>query len=145
MRGGCPVGRTIVQTVKFKASPKLLFSLYTDSRKHSAVTGHRAAISTRIGAACSAFNGSLNGKTLGVIRDRLFVQTWRNDSWKPARADSVLCLFFEKDGKGGKVTMVHANIPDEHYPGIRKGWTTYYWAPWKRYIAAAGKRRKTRR
>jgi hypothetical protein len=39
------------------------------------------------------------------------------------------------------VTMVHANIPDEHYPGIKTGWTTNYWAPWRRYLAKKGKRK----
>ena len=136
--------KTIVQTVTFSAKPGVLYSLYVDSRKHSAATGMKAAISNKIGGKCEAFGGSLRGTTLGVVRNRVFVQTWRSDDWSADSPDSVLAFFFEKDGKGGKVTMVHANIPDEHYPGIKTGWTTYYWAPWKRYLAKEGKGKKSR-
>ena len=136
--------KTIVQTVSFNARPEVLYALYTDSKKHTAATGANAVISTRIGGRCGAFSGSLNGVTLGVVRNRVFVQTWRSDDWNADSPDSVLAFFFEKDGKGGKVTMVHANIPDEHYPGIKTGWTTYYWAPWKRYLAKARKAEKSK-
>jgi uncharacterized protein YndB with AHSA1/START domain len=122
--------KTIVQTVKFNAPPEALYALYTDSRKHSEATGVKAVMSTKIGGSCGAWNGGLKGITLGVVR---------ND-----QADSVLAFFFEKDGKGGKVTMVHANIPDEHYPGIKTGWTTYYWTPWKKYIANHGNGKKSK-
>jgi len=137
------MAKTIVQTVRFNAPPGVLYALYVDSRKHTAAIGSPSVISSRIGGACSAYDGTLKGNTLGVVRNRVFVQTWRADDWGPDQADSVLTFFFEKDGKGGKVTMVHANIPDEHYPGIRTGWTTYYWAPWKRYLAKAGKKKNS--
>ncbi len=133
--------RTIIQTVRFSAPPEELFALYANSRQHTAATGANALMSKKVGGKCGAFGGSLKGVTLGVVPNRVFVQTWRSDDWGPDFADSVLAFFFEKDGKGGKVTMVHANIPDEHYPGIKTGWTTYYWAPWKRYLAKRGKRK----
>jgi activator of HSP90 ATPase len=139
------MAKTIVQTVRFNAPPEALFALFADSRKHTAATGAKAVISTKIGGRCEAYEGSLTGTTLGIIRNRVFVQTWRADNWTSDQADSVLALFFEKDGKGGRLTMVHANIPDEHYPGIKTGWPTYYWAPWKHFLAKGGKRRSTAR
>jgi activator of HSP90 ATPase len=129
------VAKTIVQTVNFNASPEMLFSLYVNSKKHSASTGSAAGISSTIGGRCEAYDGSLTGVTLGAVKNRVFVQTWRADDWTPEQPDSVLTLFFEKNGKGGRLTMVHANIPDEHYPGIKTGWTEYYWNPWKRFLA----------
>jgi activator of HSP90 ATPase len=137
------MAKTIIQTVRFNAPPEVLFALFADSRKHSAATGAKAVISTKIGGRCESYEGSLTGTTLGVIRNRVFVQTWRADDWTSDQADSVLALFFGKDGKGGRLTMVHANIPDEHYPGIKTGWTTYYWAPWKHYLAKGGKRKSS--
>lgn len=134
--------KTIVQTVKFKAAPGVLYALYVNSKKHSAALGSKAVISSTIGGDCSAYDGSLTGKTLGVVRNRVFVQSWRADDWTEDQADSVLALYFEKDGKGGRVTMVHANIPDEHYPGIKTGWTTYYWSLWKKYLAKPAQQRK---
>jgi activator of HSP90 ATPase len=128
--------RTIIQTVTFNAGPKVLFALYADSKKHSAATGAKASISTKIGGKCEAWEGGLSGTTLGVVKDRVFVQSWRAEDWTPDQPDSVLALYFEKNGKGGTVTMVHANIPDQHYAGIKTGWTTFYWTPWRKYLAA---------
>jgi activator of HSP90 ATPase len=133
--------KTIVQTVDFIASPETLFGLYVNSKKHSAATGGTAEMSSVVGGSCQAYDGSLKGKTLGVVRNRVFVQTWRADDWGPDQADSVLTLFFEKRGKGGRLTMVHANIPEEHYVGIKAGWTKYYWTPWKRFLAKSKKKR----
>jgi len=135
--------QTIIQTVRFNARPEALFALYVNSRKHAEATGEKAAISTRVGGRCEAYGGSLTGTTLGIVRNRVFVQSWRSSDWTSDQADSVLAFFFEKDGKGGKITMVHANIPDEHYPGIKTGWTTYYWTPWKRYLAKPGGKKKS--
>jgi activator of HSP90 ATPase len=84
----------------------------------------------------------LTGFTLGNIRNGLFVQSWRAEDWAPDQADSILMLMFEKHGKGGRLTMVHANIPDEHYAGIKTGWTEYYWEPWKRYLAKTQRGKK---
>ena len=135
------MSKTIVQTVDFNASPEELYALYADSKKHSAATGTSAKISSKVGGSCEAYDGSLTGTTLGNIRNRLFVQTWRSSDWSADQDDSVLMLVFEKRGKGGRLTMVHANIPEEHYPGIKSGWTEYYWTPWKRFLAKKGKRK----
>jgi uncharacterized protein YndB with AHSA1/START domain len=133
------VAKTIVQTIDFSASPETLFSLYVNSKKHAAAIGAGAEISSKVGGKCVAYDGSLTGVTLGVVKNRVFVQTWRADDWTPEQPDSVLTIFFEKKGKGGRLTMVHANIPDEHYPGIKTGWTEYYWKPWKQLLG--GKRK----
>ena len=135
------MAKTIVQTVSFNAGPATLYAMYTDSKKHTAAIGAKSVISTAVGGRCAAYQESLTGVTLGLIRNRVFVQTWRSDDWTPDQPDSVLSFFFEKEGKGGRLTMVHANIPDEHYPGIKTGWTTYYWTPWKKYLAKRAKRK----
>jgi activator of HSP90 ATPase len=134
------MSKSIIQTVDFNASPEVLYALYVDSKKHSVATGAMAKISIKAGGTCEAYDGSLTGTTLGIIRNRLFVQTWRADDWNADQADSVLMLTFDKKGKGGRLTMVHANIPEEHYAGIKSGWTDYYWTPWKRFLAKKGKR-----
>ncbi len=139
------MAKTIVQTVDFNVAPSVLYSLYADSRKHSAATGAKAEISGNDGGRCDAFDGSLTGIRLGAIRNRLFVQTWRADDWTSDQPDSVLTLFFETHRKGARLTMVHANIPDEHYAGLKTGWTSFYWTPWKRYLAAKTSGRKLKR
>ena len=137
--------KTIVQTVDFKANPRTLFALYADRKKHTEATGAEASVSAIVGSRFAAYDGSLTGTVLGVVRDRVFCQTWRSDDWTVDQADSVLTFYFEARGKGGRVTMVHANIPEEHYAGIRSGWTEYYWTPWKKYLAGKKKMSKTKR
>jgi hypothetical protein len=31
--------------------------------------------------------------------------------------------------------LVHANVPQHDHRGVSEGWPTYYWKPWKKYIA----------
>ena len=30
--------------------------------------------------------------------------------------------------------MIHANVPDFETTGVKEGWNSYYWKPWKAYI-----------
>ena len=55
--------RAIQQSVEFSVSPKELFELYMDSKKHSAATGGPAKISRKAGGKFTAFGGMLRGKT----------------------------------------------------------------------------------
>ena len=133
--------KTLIQTVNFNVRPETLFSLYADPKKHSAATGGKVVVASRPGSKFDAFDGSLTGETLGVLRNRVFVQTWRADDWTPDQRDSVLTLIFEKHGRGARVTLIHANIPEEHYEGIRTGWKTYYWDPWRNYLSNTKRKR----
>ena len=69
--------KPIVQSVTFKASPEKLFQIYTDSKKHSAATGVKAVAGAKVGAKFTAFAGSISGRSLVVIPDRMIVQAWR--------------------------------------------------------------------
>lgn len=64
----------------------------------------------------------------------MIVQSWRGSDWKKTDLDSVLILTFSKASGGARIDLVHANVPDRHYAGIRKGWTKYYWNPWRAYL-----------
>jgi len=133
------MGKTIVQTVTFQAKPDQLYALYVDPKKHSAATGGKAVVSAKPGSDFSAFDGTILGRTLGAIPGRLFVQSWRGDDWTSDEADSILTLVFDKSSGLGRLSMVHANVPERHYAGIKTGWTTYYWTPWKKYLRGKGK------
>ncbi len=127
--------KTIIQTVRFNASPAVLYSLYADSKKHTAAIGGKSKMNMKPGGKWQAFDGFLFGTTLATVRNQVIVQTWRATDWKKNQPDSLFTLVFEKDGKGGKVTMIHANVPDDQYAGIKPGWTKFYWKPWKKYLA----------
>lgn len=134
--------RPIAQSVTFKASVHELFSMFTDSKKHSAATGAKASVSAKAGAKWTAFDGMLRGRNLEVVRGKMIVQAWRATHWPKTDADSILILFFSDTAAGGKVDLVHVGVPEHDHKGVRKGWPHFYWQPWKAYLKkSAGKRK----
>jgi activator of HSP90 ATPase len=129
------VTKAIQQSVKFQASPKELFDIYIDSKKHSEATGAPARLSRKAGGSFTAHGGQLCGKNLLIIPDRMIVQAWRARQWNASDPDSILILRFSKAKGGGQVDMVHVNVPPYDHAGVTKGWPKYYWSPWKAYIA----------
>ena len=132
---------TVSQSVTFSVSPERLFDIFTDSKKHSAATGAKAKVSRRGGAKWSAFGGQIGGRNLAVVPGRLIVQAWRARHWKKSDLDSILILHFTKSGKGGRVELVHTNLPGHDVKGVRQGWPNYYWKPWRAYLVKQGKKR----
>lgn len=137
--------RAIQQSVTFRASPSELFAIYTNSRKHSAATGVPAKVSGKAGAKFTAFNRALRGRNLIVVRDRMIVQAWRASHWKNSDQDSILVLTFNPsaDGRrgGGRIDLVHVNVPEHDHKGVTRGWPMYYWRPWRDFLARKAGRR----
>jgi activator of HSP90 ATPase len=136
--------KPIVHSVKFKASARELYDLYMDAKRHAAFTGGgRVRISPKPGSPFSAFNGMLSGQTLVAEPGKLIVQRWRSKQFHKGDADSVLSIYFSKDGKRGRIDLVHVNVPKHDHAGVKRGWTKYYWKPLKKYLCA--RRSKGRR
>jgi activator of HSP90 ATPase len=130
------MSKTITQKVVFKnTTPKTLYDLYMNAKKHSFVTGGPAKISTKVGSAFSAHGGYINGKNLQLVKDKLIVQTWRAASWDKSDADSIFMVNIEQKGKDSILHVVHANVPDKHAASVDKGWHGHYWNPWKQHLA----------
>ena len=127
--------RAIQQSVVLKASPNDLFETFLDSKKHAAVTGAPVKISRKAGGAFTAHGGQLQGRTLLVVPNRLIVQAWRARHWKAEDPDSILVLGFSSAPGGGRIDLVHINVPDYDHQGVTEGWKKYYWKPWKSYLA----------
>lgn len=138
------MAKTIVQTVRFGVPPERLYDIYMDSGKHSAATDSRASISRRVGEKFTAHDGWIQGKNLVVVPKHLIVQSWRGADWKKTEPDSILILTFSGARGRARLTMVHANVPERWYAGIRRGWNTYYWKRWKAYLRRAARRDRTR-
>ena len=128
--------KTITQRVVFKnTTASELYELYMNAKKHSAATGTGTKISEKEGAKYSAGDDYITGKNLVLMKNKMIVQTWKAADWDKDEQDSIFILTFEQQGKNAVLNMVHANIPDKHADSIKKGWTTYYWNPWKEYLA----------
>ena len=134
------MAKAIQQTVWFAATPEKLFEMFLDSQKHSAATGGKAKLSRKVGGKFTAWNKQLRGKNLLIVPNRLIVQSWRSTAFKPDDLDSILILRFSKVRGGAQVDLAHVNVPQHDHKGVTKGWPKYYWKPWKKYLAAKGKR-----
>src|SRR3989304_3511877 len=95
------MAKTIQQTVKLPASPRALFDIYMDARKHAAAVGSTVAISRRVGGAFRAFGGMLRGKVLALVPGQMIVQAWRSKNWRRTDLDSILILTFRSAPAGG--------------------------------------------
>jgi hypothetical protein len=65
----------------------------------------------------------------------MIVQAWRARNWKASDPDSILVLCFGKAPGGGRIDLVHVNVPAHDHKGVTQGWPKFYWTPWKRYLA----------
>jgi activator of HSP90 ATPase len=126
--------KAIEQSVRFSASPEELYDIYIDPKKHAAFTGGPVKISAKPGSKFDAFNGMLSGSMLFTIPGKQIVQRWRSNHFKDTDLDSILILTFLKDGKGGRIEMIHANVPKQDHKGVTEGWPKYYWEPLKLYL-----------
>lgn len=127
---------TIVQKVTFKnTTPKALYDLYMDAKKHSVITDSPVKISDKEGGELYAFDGYITGKNLHLIKDRLIVQSLRGSDWSKDDIDSTFIINFEPKGKDVILHAVHANVPDKHAADLDKGWHDHYWNPMKQYVA----------
>lgn len=130
------MAKTIVQKVLFKnTTPKALYDLYVDAKKHSMISGAPASISSKIGSKYSLHHGYITGKNLHLVKDRQIVQTWRGSNWEKNDADSTFIINLERKGKDVVLHAIHANVPDKHAGHLSKGWYDHYWNPWKQYVA----------
>ena len=126
--------RSLQQTVRLPASPDELFDSYLDPRRHAAITGQPVRIAAAPGSEFLAFDGMLSGRIVAVVPKRLIVQTWRARHWGPGDADSILVLSFSGDRAYGQIDLVHVNVADHDFDDVSKGWETYYWSPWRKFL-----------
>lgn len=128
--------KTIQQTVSLPAPAAELYRMYLSPSAHAAITGAPVTIGARPGARFRAFGGALSGRMLHTRPGRMIVQTWRSSHFGPDDPDSILVLTFSGRGARGRIQMVHAHVADRDARGVRQGWPTYYWRPWRAYLAS---------
>ena len=90
---------------------------------------------THCGAGCT-LGDVIAEVMLAVVPGKLIVQRWRSVHFKKTDPDSILVLQFIQDGnRGGRIDLVHINVPGQDHAGVTKGWPTHYWKPLRRYLA----------
>lgn len=129
--------RTIIMAASLPATPDRLFDMYLNAAEHAAFTGLPVTLEPHAGGVFRAFDGMLSGKILHIEPKTLVVQTWRSVNWPLTAMDSVLTLSFWPAEDGTRIELVHVNVPEEDFAGVSRGWETYYWAPWRKYLTAS--------
>ena len=124
----------IRQSVVLSAPADRLFQMYLDPQTHGTITGVPVTIAEEPGSEFRAFEGKLSGQILSVTKPTLIVQSWRSVAFKPEDPDSTLILTFTAQGNEGRIDLIHLDVPDQDYDGVNKGWESYYWAPWRKYL-----------
>jgi activator of HSP90 ATPase len=104
-----------------------------NAKEHSVSVGVIAKIQNKEGAKFSAHDSYVTGKNLQLIKDKLIVQSWRASDSK-SDVDSTFILLFGQMGNDGVINMVHANVPEKHFAGVKEGWDDYYWKPRKNIL-----------
>jgi activator of HSP90 ATPase len=129
------MAKTITQKVTLPASPAEVYDALMVSKKHTAITGGKAFVSSKVGGKFTAWDGYIEGTNLALVPGKMIVQAWRASDW-PAGAWSV-ATFLMKPAKGGKTLLEfsQAGVPDKNCKDITKGWVDYYWTPMKAYLA----------
>jgi len=126
--------KTIKQRVKFKADPATVYDLLADSRKHSAITGRRAVISTKIGGTFSIGESEVTGINVDLVPGQRIVQAWRHRRF-PEGIFSMAALTLRPTPDGGtELVLVHRGVPKELIPETEQAWRDRYWRGMKIYL-----------
>jgi len=126
-------------------TPAEAYAMYLDPDAHGRITGGPVEVAAREGAQFYAFGGALSGHILHLVPGRRIVQTWRSDAFGKADADSILVLTFLPKGRQHTLVDVQQlNVPARDCAGVSHGWESYYFAPWRKYIADRKRRHEER-
>jgi activator of HSP90 ATPase len=119
------------------ASPEAVYDAWLGSAEHSAMTGAGAKIVNRVGGACSAWDGYITGKTVGLIPAKRIVQSWRTTKFGANDPDSTIIVELAPAKTGTRLTLSHSGVPDGQTSYENGGWQDNYLAPMKAYFARA--------
>ena len=123
--------KTIRQSVTFRASPKTIYEMLMDSRKHAAFTGSKVRISRKVGGKFTAYDDYISGTNLELVPNKKIVQSWRGNDWPKDHHSKA--TFLLKPVKGGtRLAFTQTGVPVEirDHP-LKQGWIDYYWEPMK--------------
>ena len=135
--------KTLQQTVTFRASPKEVYDMLMDSKKHQSLSGRPATISKRVGGKFTAWGSHLTGINLVLNPGKKIVQAWRATGWWPDHY-SIAIFDISKVRGGSKLKFTQIGIPASRYSGHYRGWIETYWTPMKEIFATGTISKKTR-
>lgn len=126
--------KTIKQRVKFKADPATVYDLLADSRKHAALTGRPAKISTKIGGPFSLGESDVTGINVDLVPGRRIVRAWRHRRF-PEGIFSMAAVTLTPTSDGGtELVLTHRGVPKDLIPATEEAWRDQVWSRIKAYL-----------
>jgi len=119
------------------ATPQAIYNAWLDSRGHSEMTGGKATASAEIGGAFTAWDDYISGRNVQLVPGTRIVQTWRTTGFTHEQQYSVITVLLTEAPGGTRVTITHANVPDDHKGYENGGWQEHYFNPMKAYFGNA--------
>jgi uncharacterized protein YndB with AHSA1/START domain len=113
------------------ATPEDVYRALTDAAILERWTGEAAEMSAEAGSEFSLWEGSISGKNLELVKDKMIVQEWYFGE-QPEK--SIVTIKLHPAKKGTSVELVHTNIPDEAYEDITDGWGESYFGALKEFF-----------
>jgi activator of HSP90 ATPase len=117
------------------ATPDAIYRAWLDTRRHSAMTGGAAVMSSELGAQITAWDGYISGTNVDLVPGERIVQTWRTTKFSAAEPDSTITVQLQRTAEGTLLTLIHANVPDGHVGYEQGGWQQFYFEPMRRYFS----------
>ena len=105
----------------------------TDPALIDAWGGGPADIRAEAGAAFTFWGGDIFGTVTAAEPPHRLVQEWWGDDveWDEA---SVATFELRPEGEGTRLTLAHANVPDDEAAELDAGWDDHYLGPLKELL-----------
>ncbi|MCX6150474.1 MAG: SRPBCC domain-containing protein [Ignavibacteriales bacterium] len=123
----------IKTSVTISTTPEILYKAWLNSKEHSAFTGGKAVVSSKVGAGYTAWNGYISGKNILLYSNKKIIQSWRSTDFPAGCPDSRLEIIFGATKTGTKITLIHSDLPEGQGNDYKKGWKDFYFQPMKKY------------
>ncbi len=117
---------TIRQGGMFPLTPRQIYEIWLDSKKHGQLIGGKAVISPKVGGRFKTFNGWAEGKNVELVLNKKIVQTWRGSDWPGGHYSTLTLRLMAVPGKGTKLLFTQTGVPAGLATDIAKGWREYY-------------------
>jgi uncharacterized protein YndB with AHSA1/START domain len=136
--------RTLQQTVTFKASPRQVYDMLMNSKKHQSLSGEPAKISRKVGGKFTAWGSHISGINLVLKPGRKIVQAWRATGWWLDHYSIAIYDIVRIPG-GSRLKFTQIGIPPNRYSGHYRGWIEAYWTPMKEIFATGTTSQRTQK
>lgn len=112
------------------APRKEVYDAFINPDKIAVWSGQEAEMSDEEGASFSLWGHTIYGVNKIVSIDRI-VQDWQENTWEKP---SLVTFIFSDAEQGTNIELIHEEIPDQSYEGIKSGWDDYYVLPLKDFV-----------